>query len=99
MRVGRLAYLDKVPTAQGSLVVGASYQRTNPFNRSFSFAGENHTNSVTDFFLPFPDEYEIRYDEDGEFYYPEFFGIQSWLAYEGGDIAFYPNVIVMYCTF
>ncbi len=97
MRVGHLAYLYKVPTAQGSLVVGASYQRTNPFNRSFSFAGENHTNSVTDFFLPFPDEYEIRYDEDGDFYYPEFFRDLSWLAYEGGAIEFYPECLDLNC--
>ena len=97
MRIGHLAYLYKVPTAQGSLVVGASYQRTNPFNRSFSFAGENYTNSVTDFFLPFSSEYEIQYDDDGNFAGLDFFRDLSWLAYEGGAIEFYPECLDLEC--
>lgn len=50
--LGGLGYLYKAPTAQGSLVIGASYNRTYLYDRELDFEGRNDLNSVTDFFLP-----------------------------------------------
>lgn len=51
--LGGLGYVYKAPTVQGSLAFGISYNQTNLFDRTLGFGGENGSNSVTDFFLPF----------------------------------------------
>ena len=67
---GNLAYIAKAPTTQGSLVVGIAYNQTNLFDRNLAFAGENATNSISEYFLPINTrdftEYEVTRLEEGE---------------------------------
>lgn len=84
--LGHLAYVHKVPTSRGSLVAGASLHRSSNFDRSMMFSGTNSTTSLTDFFMPYAGEFEVREDDEG--YYPHFFRDLSALAYEAGAIEF-----------
>ena len=67
---GNLAYIAKAPTTQGSLVVGIAYNQTNLFDRELAFAGDNATNSISEYFLPINTrdftEYEVTRLEEGE---------------------------------
>ncbi|MFW5955281.1 MAG: OmpP1/FadL family transporter [Rhodothermales bacterium] len=87
--LGNVAYVHRVPTRRGSLVVAGSLHRTASFDRSLAFGASNQTSSVTDIFMPFDSDYEVREDDQG--YYPYFFRDLSALAYEGGAIEFFPE--------
>ena len=84
--LGNLAYVYKVPTSRGSLVVGAGYNQADAYDRSLQFAGQNAANSVSDSFLPFADEFEVAFDDAGPF--PHFFHDVPELAFQGGAIEF-----------
>lgn len=86
MRIGNLAFAYRVPTTQGSLVVGAGLNQVRDFGRGFRFAGPNESSSVTDVFMPLSSDFEVREDDDG--YYPHFFRDLSALAYQAGAIEF-----------
>ena len=79
-RIGHLAYVYRFPTVRGSLVLGASFTQTNTFERDLLFEGENPINSITDFFMPFPDEFTLSEDADGVF--PNFTRDLSFIAFE-----------------
>ena len=85
-RLGSLAYMHKLPTSQGSLVLGASYNQVSSFDRALRFGGPNAQSSISDSFLPYEDEFEVV-EDDGNFS-PRFFHVIPELAYEGGAIEF-----------
>lgn len=85
--LGNLAYLYKVPTSQGSLVVGAAYNQLNTFDRSVQYAGPNSGSSISDSFLPYSGEFEVVEDNEG-FPMPQFFHVIPELAYNAGAIEF-----------
>lgn len=84
--LGNLAFAYKLPTVQGSLVLGAAYNQINAFDRSLLFGGANSGSSISDSFLPYQDEFEVR--EDNGTFSPRFFHVIPELAYEGGAIEF-----------
>ncbi len=84
--LGNLAYMHKLPTSRGSLVLGAAYNQINAFDRSLRFGGPNAGSSVSDSFLPYEDEFEVV-EDDGVFA-PRFFHVIPELAYDGGAIEF-----------
>ena len=86
-RLGNLALAYKVPTRQGSLVVGGAFNQTNTFERSLRFSGLNADGSITDVLLPFDDEFEVVENDDGTFS-PRFFSDLPEIAYLGGAIEF-----------
>jgi len=57
-----IGYAYRAHTRRGSLVLGASIQRVQPFSRELYFSGTNGSNSATEFFLPLPGEYEVDVD-------------------------------------
>ncbi len=59
-RLSDAAYLYRFPTVRGSLVLGVGYNRTHAFDRTLSFQGVNNLNSITDYFMPLPGEFEIE---------------------------------------
>ncbi len=79
--LGNLSYLFKVPTSRGSMVVGASFSEVASFERSLFFDGENGSNSVTDFFIPFTDEFDLQDDGEGGVF-PNFSRTISFIAFE-----------------
>ncbi len=86
-RLGNLAYLHKVPTARGSLVVGGAFNQITTFDRSLMYAGPNSGSSISDSFLPYSGEFEVVEDDDGNFS-PRFFHVIPELAYNAGAIEF-----------
>lgn len=86
-RLGNLAYMYKVPTSQGSLVVGAAYNQVNSFDRSVMYAGANSGSSISDSFLPYSGEFEVVEDDAGN-PMPRFFHVIPELAYNAGAIEF-----------
>lgn len=78
--IGNLSYLFKVPTTQGSMVIGAALSNVHSYARSVSYDGDNGFNSVTDYFMPFSDEFDLVQDSEGVF--PEFTRTLSFIAYE-----------------
>ncbi len=48
--IGDLGFIYKVPTTQGSLVVGGGYSQTTDFNRALSAGGRNEETTITDFY-------------------------------------------------
>lgn len=84
--LGNLAYLYKVPTVQGSLIIGAAYNQVNSYDRNLRFSGPNATNSISDSFLPYNSEFEVV-TENGSVS-PRFFNDIPALAYSGGAIEF-----------
>ncbi len=78
--IGSLSYLFKVPTTQGSMVVGAALNSVHSFARSASYDGDNGFNSITDYFMPFSDEFSLV--EDADDIYPDFSRTLSFIAYE-----------------
>ncbi len=84
--LGNLAYVHKVPTVQGSLVIGAALNQVNSYDRNLRFTGPNAENSVSDSFLPYESEFEVVI-EDGT-PQPRFFNDIPALAYNGGAIEF-----------
>ncbi len=86
-RLGNLSYMYKVPTAQGSLVLGAAYNQINSFDRSVMYAGANSGSSISDSFLPYSGEFEVLEDDDGN-PFPQFFHVVPELAYNAGAIEF-----------
>ncbi len=87
--LGNLAGAFKIPTNQGSLVVGGAFNQTNTFERTLYFSGLNNTGSITDVLLPFDDEFEVV-EENGSFF-PGFFADLPEIAYLGGAIEFLPE--------
>lgn len=86
-RLSNLGYVHKSPTSIGSLVFGVGYNQTNTFDRDLFFQGQNGQNSITDFFMPVPGEFEITENSDGE-REVSFFRPISFLAYETFAIDF-----------
>lgn len=91
-RLGSLAGVYKLPTEQGSLVLGFGYTRTQPFDRTLSYGGRNESSSITDTFLPTNegtnDEYAV--DSLGLFFLEDVPGnIVPFIAYQGGAIEFF----------
>ena len=84
--VGHLSSLYKFPTSQGSLVIGISISQVTTYERDLFFDGENGLNSITDFFMPLSDEFELI--EDGDDLFPEFFRTPSFIAFETFAIDF-----------
>jgi hypothetical protein len=62
-RLGNAGYVYKAPVAKGSLAFGLGYNQMNSFRRNLFFSGENGTNSITDFFMPLPGEFELVEDD------------------------------------
>ncbi|GAB5521063.1 MAG: outer membrane protein transport protein [Rhodothermales bacterium] len=58
-RLANLAYIYAFPVSQGSLVFGVTYNRTNTFDRELRFGGTNTGTTITEFFLPFGDEFSV----------------------------------------
>ena len=84
--LGNLAGIYKVPTSQGSLVMGVSYNQTNSYHRSLFFRGLTNEESITDVLLPFDDEFDIGEDDAG--FFPVFFADLPEIAYLGGAVEF-----------
>lgn len=78
--IGSLSYLFKVPTVRGSMVLGAAVSGVHSYYRGTSFDGDNSFNSVTDYFMPFADEFDLVEDSEGIF--PDFNRTLSFIAYE-----------------
>lgn len=87
--LGNLAYAYKVPTAQGSLVIGAAFNQVNSYDRNLRFSGTNPANSISDSFLPYDNEFEVVVEDGVE--QPRFFNDIPALAYRGGAIEFLPE--------
>jgi hypothetical protein len=89
-------YVYKAPVIKGSLAVGIGYNQTNSFNREMRFDGENNANSITDYFMPLPTEFDIIQEAgpDGQVgtaddeYRPDFSRDLSFLAFETYAIDF-----------
>ncbi|MFV1981516.1 MAG: OmpP1/FadL family transporter [Rhodothermia bacterium] len=64
-RLGNAGYVYKAPVARGSMAFAIGYNQMNSFRRNLFFSGENGSNSITDFFLPLPGEFELV-QEDGD---------------------------------
>ncbi len=86
-RLSNLGYVHKSPTSIGSLVFGVGFNQTNTFDRDLFFQGQNGQNSITDFFMPVPGEFEIVEADGGELEV-DFFRPISFLAYETFAIDF-----------
>lgn len=84
--IGHIATIYKFPTSQGSMVFGASFSQVGTYERDLFFDGDNGLNSITDFFMPLPGEFDIEQDVDG--FFPEFFRTPSFIAYETFAIDF-----------
>ncbi len=81
-----LAAVYKVPTVRGSLVLAMAYARVADFSRRLYFQGDNNTNSITDSYLPYPDEYTVT--PDGTL---QFNNDIPFIAYQAGAIEFLPS--------
>jgi len=86
-RLSNLAYVHKTPTARGSMVFGIGFNQTGTFGRELFFSGQNEQNSITDYFMPLPDEFDISFSDDGEVTV-DFFRPISFIAYETYGIDF-----------
>jgi long-subunit fatty acid transport protein len=64
--IGNVALAYKVPTEQGSLVIGAALNETRHFGRDLDFSNRNALSSVSDFFLPLNDEVDVQEFAPGE---------------------------------
>ncbi len=79
-RLGHFAYIYKFPTARGSLVIGAAFTQINTFERSLNFAGDNPSNSITDYLMPVPGEFTLVQGSDGVV--PDFSRDLSFIGFE-----------------
>lgn len=79
--LGNLSYLVKIPTMRGAMVVGASISEVSSFERGLFFDGDNNANSITDFFIPFSDEFFLEDDGDGGVF-PSFDRTLSFIGFE-----------------
>src|SRR5690606_37834925 len=93
-RLANLAYIAKAPTTRGSLVFGATFNQVNSFARDLSFEGDNASSTITQYFMPLPDEFE--FDLDGGEYVPVFFRDLSFIAYETFAIDVEPSLLDAY---
>ncbi len=84
--LSNFAGIYKIPTNQGALVLGATYNQTSSFSRNLFFQGLTNEESITDVLLPFDDEFQIG-ESDGIFF-PEFFADLPEIAYLGGAVEF-----------
>jgi len=64
--LGNLGVLYKVPTTQGSLVVGGSINETRHFGRDLEFENRNQLSSISDFLLPIGNEVNVEQYPIGE---------------------------------
>ena len=79
--LGNLSYLFKIPTTRGAMVVGASISEVSSFERELFFDGDNNANSITDFFIPFSDEFFLEDDGAGGVF-PSFDRTLSFIGFE-----------------
>lgn len=84
--LSNFAGIYKVPTAQGALVLGMTFNQTSSFNRNLFFRGLTNGESITDVLLPFDDEFQVG--EDNGVFFPEFFADLPEIAYLGGAVEF-----------
>ncbi len=84
--IGSLSTVYKVPTSRGSLVLAISFSQISTYERNLFFEGENDRNSITDYFMPLPGEFEFI--DDGVDFFPEFSRTPSFIAYETFAIDF-----------
>lgn len=96
-RLGHLAYLYKMPTVRGSLVIGGGFSQVQAFERDLLFEGENGNNSITDFFMPLPSEFSLEENGDGTFN-PTFSRPLSFIAYEAFGIDLDPDLATAYAS-
>jgi long-subunit fatty acid transport protein len=61
-------------------VAGVAAHQVQTFERSLLFKGENDANSITDYFMPLPGEFEL--DEDNQGVFPTFSRSLSFIAFE-----------------
>lgn len=88
VRLGSLAGVYNVPTRQGSLVLGFGYTRQRAYDRTLSYDGDNQSSSITDIFLPTPNEYAV--DDQGVFFPDDVpSNIVPFIAFEGGAVEFF----------
>ena len=85
-RFSNLAYIQKISTSQGSLVLGLAFNQINTFDRNLAFGGTNATSSISASFLPYSDEFTVQEDDDG--YFPDFSSDIPELAFDAGAIEF-----------
>ena len=52
--VGEAGFVYKVPTLQGSLVIGGGYSQTTDFNQVLAINGRNEQSTLTDFYASLP---------------------------------------------
>ncbi len=85
---GAFSLVYKFPTERGSLVFGGGLHQVNVFGRALAFRGEDPQSSITETFLPLPEEYAV--DEQGLFFPGDVPGsLIPFIAYQGGAIEFY----------
>lgn len=88
LNLGSLSGVYNVPTKQGSLVLGVGYTRTQTFDRTLSYQGNNQSSSITDTFLPTNTEYAV--DSLGVFFPDDMpSNIIPFIAYQSGAIEFF----------
>jgi len=88
VRLGNFGGVYKMPTEQGSLVLGASFTQQHAFDRTLNYEGSNQQSSVTDTFLPRSNEYAV--DDQGVFFPDDVpSNIIPFIAFEGGAIEFF----------
>ncbi len=74
-RLDGLGYVYRVPTTRGSFAIGASFNQINAFDRDLKYAGDNPSNSFTDFLMPVPGEFsatQVAPDYDEELFFGQF---------------------------
>lgn len=98
--LSNLGYVYRVPTVVGSLVFAFGVNQTRTFNRQLNFTGRNGQNSITDYFMPLPSEFEITqlkgpddvFDTDDDIFEVDLFRDLSFYAYETFAIDFDRNL-------
>lgn len=88
VRLGSFGGVYKMPTKQGSLVFGVGFTRQHAFDRTLRYEGTNQQSSITDTFLPRPNEFAV--DDQGVFFPDDVpTNIIPFIAFQGGAIEFF----------
>ena len=86
--LGNLALLYKLPTVQGSMVLGLGFNQVASFDRELRFEGMNTGSTISTSFLPFREEYALSEEgglaELSDFVFP---------AFNGGFFEFFPEFL------
>ena len=88
VRLGSFGGVYKMPTKQGSLVFGVGFTQQHTFDRTLRYEGTNQQSSITDTFLPRPNEFAV--DDQGVFFPDDVpTNIIPFIAFQGGAIEFF----------